>query len=194
MMKRGRNLAVWTAISAVLVAASGVRAQVVDEAKAAKVKAAYLYQFTKFVEWPEESFENDKDPVVIGILGDDRFGSVLDKTVRGKRVKGRKIVIRRFPSWAYRDAKALGRCHILFVDSSMRAQLEKLLPALAESNVLLVGDGKSFAQAGGMIGLVLEEGRIVFHVNREAVKRAGLKISAKLLNLARIVKNVQKGG
>ncbi len=171
-----------------LTPAPGVGAQGVDKDKVLKVKAAYLYNFAKFVQWPEDRFADDKTPITIGVLGQDPFGSILDKTVQGKRVNGRRFLIKRFRSRGGENTKALRRCHILYISPTERRHLADILWDLDGFDVLVVGEGADFAPEGGMIGFVLEEQRITFQVNREAVAKSRIKISAKLLRLASIVR------
>ena len=164
-----------------------VRAQEVDQPKARKVKAAYLYNFAKFVHWPDDVFEDDEAPVVIGVLGNDPFGHVLDDTVKGKKIGERPIQIQRFDWNKEEDRSRLLDCHVLYISSSEQYRFDDIHEALDKHPMLLVGDVEDFAANGGMIGLVLEKGRIVFQINRVAVARAKLRISARLLKLARIV-------
>lgn len=166
-------------------------AQKVDETKALKVKAAYLYNFAKFVHWPDEAFENEESPITIGVLGVDPFGAILDGTMKNKTVGGRTLTVRRFAYLNEDNVEALRNCHILYVSESERSRLKETLRALGGSNVLVVGEGEAFAPAGGMIGLVLEKGKVAFHINLPAVERAKLRISAKLLDLAKIVRNTE---
>jgi hypothetical protein len=165
-----------------------VRAQEVDLMKAKQVKAAYLYNFAKFVRWPDDAFEDEEAPVVIGVLGNDPFGRVLDDTVKGKKVGERLIQIRRFDWNVEEDRSRLLDCHVLYISASEQDRVDDIHEAVDDHPMLLVGDAKDFAANGGMIGLTLEKGRIVFQINRVAVARAGLKISARLLKLAKIVK------
>jgi hypothetical protein len=167
--------------------AASVCAQEVDEAKAIKVKVAYLYNFAKFIQWPDDVFEDEKAPIVIGVLGADPFGRVLDDMVKGKSIGERPIKIERFDWNKEEDRGRLQDCHILYISSSERNRFDEIHGALEEQPVLLVGDTEDFAENGGIIGLVLEKGRIVFEINRVAADRAGLKVSARLLKLARIV-------
>lgn len=164
------------------------RAQQVDEDRVRKVKAAYLYNFTKFVRWPARAFKDLDDPVIIGILGSDPFGRVLDKSVAGKSVGGRRVVIRRFRSINTVDVAELRRCHILYISPLVSNRLPAIFAWLKGSNVLTVGDGSAFAERGGAIGFAIEKGKIVFYANRKAAKQAGLKLSAQLLKLAKLVK------
>ena len=106
------------AASAWLAPAPAVRAQDLDEAKALKVKAAYLYNFAKFIEWPNDALGDEETPFVIGVLGDDPFGRILDDTVKEKKIARRPVKIRRL-SWSKRvDREKLKNCHILFVSNS----------------------------------------------------------------------------
>ena len=147
------------------------------------IKAAYLYQFGHYIQWPADSFADDQSPFVIGVLGEDPFGDALDEIARDKKIDGRKIVVRRFAS--VEDYKP---CHILFVSSSVMAA-DKLSSIQKSQNfpVLLVGESPGFAQHGGTINLFIEQNRIRFEVNMEVAKREQLKISSKLLSLAKIV-------
>ena len=174
-------------VTAGLTLAPESRAQDVDTTKSLKVKAAFLYNFAKFVQWPKATFEDADAPFVIGVVGDDPFGSILDKTVKNKNIASRPIVVRRF-NWDHeRDRGALLHCHILFVSAELRPRLDEIRGVLRDHPVLIVGDTIGFARDGGMIGFALEAGRIVFEINRKALEAVGLRASAKLLKLAKIV-------
>jgi len=166
-----------------------VRAQQIDESKAIKVKAAYLYNFAKFIDWPGNALGEQDEPFVIGVLDDVGFARSLDATVRGKTVASRAVKIRRL-GWAKEeDRTKLSECHILYIGQGARHRLGEILAVLEEQPVLVISDIPDFATEGGMIGFVLEQGRIVFEINRDALKRGKLRASAKLLNLARIVES-----
>lgn len=176
------------AASAWLMPAPAVRAQEIDEAKALNVRAAYLFNFAKFIEWPDDAFEDEKMPFVIGALGDDPFGKRLDATVKEKKIAQREVKTLRL-SWSKRTDRAKVKdCHIPYISNSERHRLREIFAALENQPVLLVSDIGGFASDGGMIGFVLEKQRIVFEINRDALEHAELKASAKLLRLARIVK------
>jgi hypothetical protein len=145
-----------------------------------RIKAAYLYYFSTFVEWPDGSPSGG--PLVIGVLGDDPFGDVLDETLRGKTAGGRPLVARRFES--VREARV---SHILFISSSERDHLASILKALDGATVLTVGDIDEFASLGGQFGFRTEDKKVRFDINVTAVDRARLKVSAQLLKLGRIV-------
>ena len=144
-----------------------------------QVKAAYLYNFAKFVEWPAESFSSASAPFEICIFGRDPFGEILQNLIRGKQVNGR--------SFRIRSGVAASSCHILFVSTSVTRQFETILQGLQGRSVLIVGESEGFVERGGMINFVLEGGRVLFEVNQKAAQRAGLKISAKLLSVAKPV-------
>lgn len=166
---------------------TSARAETIDPLKAAQVKAAYLFNFAKFTTWPNDVFTDESAPVVIGILGDDPFGEALDKTVEDKTVDNRKFVVKRLSSGAEDDPAALRRCHILYVSESLRPHWVSILKHLGDAPVLVVGESEEFAADGGMISFVLSGGNIVFHINRDSLERTTLKLSSKLMKLAKVV-------
>lgn len=151
-----------------------------------EVKAAFLCGFAEFVDWPSLG---KSDPVTIGILGRDTFGPLLEETVKNRALQTRPIVVRRVSTLP----EAL-RCQIVYVSASEKHALEDTLRALGRANILTVSDIEEFAERGGMIGFRIEEKRVRFSVNTEAVDRAGLQISSRLLKLARLVPAKAKGG
>jgi hypothetical protein len=172
--------AAWTVV---LILAGGVPAgsQTTPTSEYA-VKAAFLYNFAKFVEWPADTFRGPREPVTFCIMGDDPFGPELDQTIAGKTVMGRRIVVRRLAGTARMD-----ECRILFVSSSERPRIDQVLAAVADRAVLTVGEDETFVRAGGMIGFVLRENRVRFWIDRGAAARARLSISSQLLELAEVV-------
>lgn len=147
------------------------------------IKAAYLYQFSRYVQWPVGTFSDGQTPFVIGVLGSDPFGDVLDEIARTKKTSELPIVIRRFASLA-----EYAPCHILFVPSTTNAiQQAEVIKRIRNSPVLLVGETPGFAAQGGTVNFYLEDNRIRFEINPETAKQQQLKISSKLLSLARIV-------
>jgi hypothetical protein len=174
-------------VSAHLVTAPKGHSQ--DSPSEYQVKAAYLFNFVKFVEWPEEAFADPLAPIVIGIVGDDPFGDALLQVVAGKTVQGRDVVIRK-----YRAGEDLRGSHILFISASEKKRPPQLLTSLQGSNTLTVADVDGFLEEGGMIRLFSEENRVRFAINVEATIRAKLKLSSKLLGLARVVGRSGKEG
>ncbi len=139
-----------------------------------RVKAAYLLNFTKFVEWPEAALPEGA-PLTICVAGNNPFGAVLEETIRGETVNGRPI--------AARTAGAVQGCHVLFVPHATGSAA--YLRASASLPVLTVGETDDFLGRGGVVKFILEEGRIRFEINQDAAARAQLRISSRLLRLAR---------
>ena len=152
------------------------------------IKAAFLYNFAKFIDWPAEAFPNDRTPLTLCIFGEDPFGVALE-SIKGKTVKGRKLVIQH--STRVED---LEQCHILFVSASEEKRLRPILSGLRGKTILTVSDMNGFARRGGIINLVTEKSKIRFEVNVEVTELAGLKISSKLLKLAKIVREGRPEG
>lgn len=147
-----------------------------------EVKAAYLFHFASFVEWPEGTFEGRGNGFVVGVLGEDPFDGLLEETFSGKNVLERPLRIKRGARF-----EDLGRPHILFISSSEAARLPHILAALDDASVLTVGDTPGFAARGGIINFTIRDHHVRFEVNLEKAKRAHLKISSQLLKLATIV-------
>jgi len=148
-----------------------------------EVKAAFLVNFTKFVDWPTNSYADSNAPLVVGILGQDPFGQEIDNAVNGELAHGRSIVVKRL-----RIEDDLRSCHVLFICSSVIQQLPTILNRLKGSPVLTVSDVKVFAQQGGMFNLFLVNETVKIEINRAAAEQAGLQVSSKLLQLSRLVK------
>jgi len=148
-----------------------------------QVKAFFLYNFARYVEWPSQSFKSNNDPIVICILGQNPFGSALDQATSGKVVEGRPFVVRQIS-----DNRADCNCHILFVNSSERKRFRSMATALKGSGVLTVGETRGFTEDGGVINFKLEDGKIRLEINVDAAGQEHLRISSKLLSLAQIVK------
>lgn len=147
-----------------------------------ELKAAFLYNFTKFVEWPGESFPASDSPLRLCVLGDDPFGSELSQVTEGKVVGGHPVQVAVLDNWHHaRD------CQLVFITSSELTPLRDILHGLRGTSALTVGDSNSFAKEGGMIRLLIEGGRMRFEVNLRAASEAHLKISSKLLSLAKAV-------
>jgi hypothetical protein len=147
-----------------------------------QVKAVFLFNFTQFVEWPAEAFAYAKAPLVIGVLGEDPFGTYLDDTVRGETANGRPLIVER-----YRRVQEIGDCQVLFISRSEADRLEQIFAALNGRRVLTVGDVEGFTRRGGMIHLATTTGKIQLRVNLQAATAAQLTISSKLLRPAQIV-------
>jgi hypothetical protein len=143
------------------------------------LKAVFLYNFTQFVEWPPRAFPDSSTPLVIGILGADPFGKILDEVVRGEVIRNRKLIVQR-----YARPEEVKTCHVLFISRSETGRLDQLLASLKGRNILTVGESGGFTQQGGMIGFATERNKIRLRINLTAAKEAGLIISSKLLRVA----------
>lgn len=148
-----------------------------------EVKAAFLYHFTGYVEWPDGAFDSSSSPFVIGVVGKSEILSSLQDAVRGKRWHGRAFAVKRVEI-----GKELRRCHVVFIAASEAKRLPQVLEILGDAPVLTVGESEGFAQQGGIINFFVEQKRVRFEINPDAAKRAHLTISSKLLHLARIVR------
>ena len=149
-----------------------------------QLKAAFLYNFTRFVEWPTAAFPDPAGPFALCVLGADPFGSDLDQTIVGKTVNERPLVVRRL-----QNAQDLGRCHLLFISASEQGRLPQIFAMLRSRKVLTVSEVPGFTESGGIINLLLEDQRILFEINLDAAEQAELEISSKLLRLAKGVKS-----
>ena len=152
-----------------------------------QVKAAFLFNFTKYVKWPESAFDNERSPIVVAVVGDDPFGRLLDEALHDKAIGARKYEVRRF-----KTAEDLEACHVLFVSASESTKIAKIGEHYASTSTLLIGDTEHFAVRGGAIGFYFEDKKTRFEINTDATKRATLELSSQLLKLARIVKD-EKG-
>lgn len=149
----------------------------------AEVKAVFLFNFTKFVEWPPEAFADPASPLVIGVLGPDPFGPALDEAVAGEKADGRRVEVVRFKS-----LDELGPCHILFIAAAYEERAPELLRRLRRDATLTVSDIPGFTARGGVVQFLTEGGRVRFEISQAAAERAGLRVSARLLNLASVVR------
>ena len=150
------------------------------------VKAGFLFNFAKYVDWPAGSFEGPGEPITIGIVGKDPFGSQLEQILKDKKVKERPFAIVRFT-----DAESIRRCHILFVPRSEAARLSGILDRVVTWPVLTVGEYEGFSRAGGTLAILVENDKPRLEINTDAAGRAGLIISTKLLKAATLVRTVK---
>ncbi len=146
------------------------------------VKAALLYKISKFVRWPEASFATSAGTLRICVVGRDDFGASID-AIKGQKVQGQVVVIERLP----RPEQSASNCHIVFISRSEHSRLASVLNALDGAPVLTVSDIDEFVVHGGMVGFATSDGKISFQINPTASARAGLEISAQLLQLATLV-------
>ena len=152
------------------------------EVQEQQLKVVYVYNFAKFITWPEGQFRDEQAPVVVGIYGENPYADSWD-VIRGKQVGGRNIMVRKNI-----DSTEFSDIHILFISRSEKRRLTLILQKLIGLPVLTVSDMDDFTERGGMIQLFQEGGKIRFKINTTAAKKANLIISSKLLNLAREAK------
>lgn len=185
--RRFVRLAVPALITSVVILASGLARGASDTKRTLEydLKAAFLFNFTEFVEWPASAFADSTSPFVIGVLGHDPFGGSLDEIVANESVSGHRVVVTRF-----RDAADVTSCHILFVPSSGTPP-PRALASLTERGVLTVGETDAFGEAGGAIRFFLVENRLRLRINVAAVTRANLTISSMLLRQADLVEEAR---
>lgn len=145
-----------------------------------EVKAAFLYSFAKYVEWPDGAVT--EEPFLIGVLGQDPFEQALDVTLQGKSILGHRVAVARFA----RLDEAL-RSHILFVAGSDAREQDPVLKALQGRPILSAGESEGFAERGGIVGFRTQDNRVRFEINLRRAEESGLKISSQLLKLATIV-------
>jgi YfiR/HmsC-like len=180
-----RRLMIKGAVLLLLLMSTGggprTEAQALDEYQ---VKAALLFNFIKFVEWPADAFSDDGAPIVVGVVGNDPFGRALDQAVNGKSIRGRQVITRRL-----RWDQDLRACHLLFISPSERKRLPQILAGLRGASVLTLSDINQSNQPGGIINFILEADKVRFEINASMAEQARLKISSKLLALAKTVRN-----
>jgi hypothetical protein len=167
-----------------------------QSAREYQIKAAFLYNFLMFVDWPKEKMSDDKEPIVLGIIGKDPFGNAFEP-LRDKQAKDRKVIVQRFKGFEElkKDAAELNqttesirKCHLLFICSSEEKVLQEIIGSIKNHSVLTVGDMQTFRESDGMIiNLLMEEGKIRFKINVTVAKEEKLRVSSQLLRLAKEV-------
>ncbi len=144
-----------------------------------QIKAAFLYNFANFVQWPEQSFAAPDSPIVIGVFGASPFGTELDKAIKGRSINGHRLV-----TTVVQTPAAASQTHLLFVGAAEDSKLDELKASLNGAPVLTVGESTAFARLGGMITFVLRSDKLRFEINVGTAQTAGMKISAQLQKLA----------
>lgn len=157
-----------------------------------KIKAAFLYNFIQFVDWPKEKTPDSNDPIILGIIGEDTFGDSFEP-INNKPIKGRKSLINRFESIDKlkktngednSDIESLRKCHLLFICSSEKDDLTDIINLVNGHGVLTVGETSNMLRNGGVVNFLVEENKVRFEINLTAAKRNKLKIRSQLLRLA----------
>lgn len=145
-----------------------------------EIKALFLLNFTRFVAWPPDAFPDAQAPLILGVLGEDPFGTTLGRRLEGKTVASRPLVVRRFD-----ELDAAKRCHVLFISSSEASRATQILARLRGQPILTVGELPELLELGGVIRFFIKDNKVRFSINERAAEQARLRISSKLLNLAR---------
>jgi hypothetical protein len=203
MRTKAYNLAVLTLILAVFAAPAAADSK---EAKERQVKAAFVYNFIKFVDWPDDAKADPNKPITIGVIGFEDFIKAFDP-IKGKKVKDRSILIKYFAGYEKLDKsrddkdhgwdekiQALKVCHVLIFCNCESVSVQnygQIVKALRGTPILTIGEAKGFLESGGMINFVMEEEKVQFEINNAAAKESKLDIRSKLLRLAKRVINEQ---
>jgi hypothetical protein len=146
------------------------------------LKAVFLFNFAQFTDWPTNAFVAPDSPLVIGVLGDDPFGALLDDAVRDEIVNGRKFIVER-----YQRAEDIKTCHILFISQSETKRLDKIVSDLKGKPVLTVSDIENSAYRGVCVRFITENNKIHLRINMDSLKDANLTMSSKLLRVSEII-------
>jgi len=144
-----------------------------------QVKAVFLLNFAKFVEWPQQAFHDAMDPVTICVLGNNPFGSLLDETVQGQSISGHPVRTR-----VISDSRQAGQCQVVFITGAERRRIRACLDDLKGSSILTVGESEDFLSLGGIANFTLSDQRVHFEIAAETAVQRKLQISSKLLSLA----------
>lgn len=147
------------------------------------VKAAFLYNFLKFVDWGVTLQPADGDPLVLGVLDSDRIYESLSRMIEGRNVRGRPLVARRIDRYGI----AAARCDLLYIGCGDTAEVRRALGSVAGDPVLTVGDYPGFAKMGGIIGFTRRNDRVGFEINMGAARDSGFELSSRLLDLAVLI-------
>ena len=148
-----------------------------------QIEAAFIYNFARFVDWPTQAFTDASSPMVIGVLGKNRFGTDIEEMISGKTIRGHPLQFKEYSS-----LDQATHCHVLFISDSEKSHLAKIISDLGDASILTVSEMDNFVDSGGMINLRVVNDKMRFDINNSAAKSAGLTISSKLLSLAVTVK------
>jgi YfiR/HmsC-like len=159
----------------------GSRAQT-PVSKEYQIKAAFLFNFAQFVEWPPQTYTNADQPFIIGVLGEDPFGPALDQTVQDETIHTRKLIVRRS-----QRPEDLHDCQLVFICKSEKSHVADILPKFAGRRILTVSELPGFASSGGMINFYLDGSKVRFEINPTSAQRSELRISSQLLSLGKLI-------
>jgi len=148
-----------------------------------QIKAAFIYNFAQFTTWPDKAFANDDSPFVVAVIGQDPFNQALESACDGKTIAGHPMEVRHIDS-----PEQIVGCHLLFVPESEDDHLDDIFKVVADRPILTVGESPKFPWAGGTIRFLIEDHKMRFEINPDSAAKAALRISSKLMSLARIFK------
>jgi hypothetical protein len=186
-MRRSLKAAVTTVLTSCIIFSDASRFAAQDATLEYRVKAEFLYNFAKFVEWPRRAFPGPDTPFTICLAGDP-FRGVLERTIRGETLNGRLLTVRRIAA-----AEEVRGCHLVYVNESEERRSAEIIKAVGNEPMLTVGDTAAFMNNGGMIRFTERGRRIRFEINVAAAERASLRVSSRLLKLADIVRPGRRG-
>jgi YfiR/HmsC-like len=179
LARKGKRFGLWGWLTILLtVLPLPARAQT----KEYQIKAAFLYNFAQFVQWPAGALGSTNEPFRIGVLGDNPFDGALAETLQGETIDNHKMVVR-----TARQVDDLKNCQMIFISRSEKGHIAKILSHLDSSPILTVSEIDGFAQQGGIINFYLEGTKVRFEINPTTAQRDGLKISSELLDLGKII-------
>jgi uncharacterized protein DUF4154 len=154
-----------------------------DTTREYQIKAAFIYNFAQFTEWPDSAFSGSGDPFVVAVIGQNPFGTSLEQIMNGKTIAGRSVVVK------YIDTPdQITGCNLLYVAATEDDNLDAIFKVVADKPILTVGDSDKFPWAGGIIRFLIEDNKIRFEISPDSADKAGLRISSKLMSLAKIFK------
>ncbi|HET7625558.1 MAG TPA: YfiR family protein [Verrucomicrobiae bacterium] len=178
----------WLGILCYLVAMASWKTHAQPATKEYQIKAAFLFNFAQFVEWPTNAFATTNSPLTIGVLGENPFGGALEDIVHGETIHGRPLMVRHSQT-----VSDLNDCQMIFISKSEKGRVAEILSALDSRPVLTISEFEGFARRGGIINFYLDGKKVRFSINASAAKNHDLKMSSELLNLGKIVKTSPKG-
>jgi hypothetical protein len=181
-LKRLERAVLLLAFGAALVCPAGLHAQSAVQ-REYEIKAAYLYNFIRYIDWPADTLPPAGGTITIGIIGDSPFGPAIDP-LKGKQIKGCTLAVKSIVA-----GKDMDQCQIVFICPSEKGRLPEILGQLKETRALTVSEIEGFATQGGIINFISERNKVRFEINPEAARRTGLNVSSELLKLARLVKS-----
>ncbi len=151
--------------------------------KVYEIKAAFIYNFAQFTQWPDSAFASGDSPFILAFIGDSELGPALGHVLEGKSIAGHPIVLKHLDS-----TSQINGCHLLFIPDSEESHLDDIFNAIGNQPILTVGETTKFMQAGGIIRFFIADGRIRFEIDPDAADKAALRLSSRLMSLATIFK------